>query len=103
MSFTNPSFSRLPSPTYINSPGFKPFTSVINNVFVENYNVKEKYQRLKSLKKLRETEEMLCKRLELPAHDAGIHEIPTKKQLNEIEENIKYMENQLVCLHTTSL
>lgn len=55
----------------------------------------EKYQRLKSLKKHRETEEMLCKRLELPAHDAGIVEIPTVKQLSEIEENIKYMENQL--------
>ena len=41
---------------------------------------------------------MLCKRLTLPAHDAGIKEIPTKQQLNEIEENIKYMENQLVCI-----
>lgn len=39
---------------------------------------------------------MLCKRLALPAHDAGIKEVPTKQQLNEIEENIKYMENQLV-------
>lgn len=56
----------------------------------------EKYQRLKNHKKLRETEEMLCKRLALPAHDAGINEVPTKKQLNEIEENIKYMENQMI-------
>lgn len=55
----------------------------------------EKYQRLKNLKKLCETEEMLCKRLDMPAHDAGIVEVPTMKQLNEIEENIKYMENQL--------
>ena len=39
---------------------------------------------------------MLCKRLALPAHDAGIKDVPTKQQLNEIEENIKYMENQLV-------
>lgn len=55
----------------------------------------EKYQRLKTYKKLQETEEMFCKRLTLPAHDAGIKEVPTKQQLNEIEENIKYMENQL--------
>lgn len=39
---------------------------------------------------------MLCKRLALPAHDAGIKDVPTKQQLTEIEENIKYMENQLV-------
>ena len=39
---------------------------------------------------------MLCKRLALPAHDAGVKEIPTKQQLHEIEENIKYMETQLV-------
>ena len=61
-----------------------------------NRTMQEKYQRLKNLKKLCETEEMLCKRLDMPAHDAGIVEVPTMKQLNEIEENIKYMENQLV-------
>ncbi|XP_028416541.1 protein regulator of cytokinesis 1-like isoform X1 [Dendronephthya gigantea] len=55
----------------------------------------EKYQRLKAHKRLLETEEMLCKRLALPPHDAGIKEVPTKQQLNEIEENIKYMENQM--------
>jgi hypothetical protein len=43
---------------------------------------------------------MFCKRLTLPAHDAGIKEVPTKQQLNEIEENIKYMENQLVSLYS---
>lgn len=41
---------------------------------------------------------MLCKRLALPPHDAGIKEVPTKQQLNEIEENIKYMEDQMVRL-----
>lgn len=56
----------------------------------------EKQQRLKNYKQLRETEEKLCKRLALPVHDVGImNEIPTSNQLNEIDENIKYMETQL--------
>ena len=60
--------------------------------------IKEKYQRLKCHKKLCETEEMLCKRLALPKHDAGVNGVPTREQLNEIEENIKYMENELVIM-----
>lgn len=55
----------------------------------------EKYERLKAFKKLCEAEELLCRRLELPHHDAGQSEVPTKTQLAEIEQNNKYMENQL--------
>ncbi|XP_046853239.1 protein regulator of cytokinesis 1-like isoform X2 [Xenia sp. Carnegie-2017] len=59
----------------------------------------EKYQRQKAHRNLKETEKMLCSRLALPPHDAGVKDVPTLKQLNEIEENIKYMQNQVIkCL-----
>ena len=52
---------------------------------------------MKKVKKLREREEALCKRLELPPHDTSIGEIPTATQVKEIEANIDYMEKELVC------
>ena len=52
---------------------------------------------MKKFKNLREREEALCKRLELPPHDTSIGEIPTATQVKEIEANIDYMEKELVC------
>ena len=52
---------------------------------------------MKKFKNLREREEALCKRLELPPHDTSIGEIPTATQVKEIEANIEYMEKELVC------
>ncbi len=53
---------------------------------------------MKKFKNLREKEETLCKRLALPPHDTSIGEIPTATQVKEIEANINYMENELVCV-----
>ncbi|XP_028403119.1 protein regulator of cytokinesis 1-like [Dendronephthya gigantea] len=55
----------------------------------------EKEERSKKFKALRQKEDVLCKRLALPPHDTSIGEIPTSKEVKEIEANIKYMETQL--------
>jgi hypothetical protein len=53
---------------------------------------------MKKIKNLREKEGALCKRLALPPHDTSIGEtVPTTAQVKEIEANIEYMENELVC------
>lgn len=53
---------------------------------------------MKNYKSLREKEEGLCKRLNLPPHDTSIGEVPTTVQVKEIEANIDYMERELVCI-----
>ena len=60
--------------------------------------IKEKQERNKKFKSLREKEDVLCKRLALPPHDTSIGEIPTPNQVKEIEANINYMESELVFL-----
>ncbi|XP_031569575.1 protein regulator of cytokinesis 1-like isoform X2 [Actinia tenebrosa] len=57
----------------------------------------EKHKRIKELKKLREQENVFCKRLCLPAHNFGQNfVVPNKEHIRELEANIEYLKNEMI-------
>ena len=56
----------------------------------------ETHERLKLLKSLRTKEKEFCDRLCLPAHNIGDKEVPTKKDLEELEANLEYLQTEMV-------
>lgn len=53
---------------------------------------KEKHDRLKSLKRLRNDEQELCDRLVMPQHELNFVGCPTLEQLRELEQNVKFLK-----------
>lgn len=56
----------------------------------------EKHERIKTLKSLREKESKFCEQLCLPAHNLGEVNVPTEKQLKELEANVQYLQKEQV-------
>eukprot|EP00794_Sanderia_malayensis_P005658 gene5658-6354_t len=56
---------------------------------------KEKHERLKELKNLRTEEEKLCNRLSLPQHELNFVGCPAKEQINELEQNVGFLQAEM--------
>ncbi|XP_047133005.1 protein regulator of cytokinesis 1 isoform X1 [Hydra vulgaris] len=55
---------------------------------------KEKHDRLKSLKRIRNDEQLLCERLMMPQHELVFIGCPTLDQLRELEQNVKFLKTE---------
>ena len=59
---------------------------------------RKKHDRLKTLKRLRNDEQLLCERLIMPQHDLNFVGCPTLEQLRELEQNVKFLKEDKVSI-----